>query len=429
MLALVAATALALVHPPNPQDETRLALTQSIATRGTITIDAYDDVFDRAEYGGHSYTDKPPGVSLLALVPYALVRGVDRVAGTGERRVWHGRWHRWLFRALTTGPLFLVAVFLVGRAAEALVAGTGAFTAVGLGLGTLFQPLAPTLFGHVGAGACGVAAFLLAWHARSSRASAAGGVVAGLGVLFEYQTALAAAAIAAYVVLVRRRESLPFLAGLVPPALALALYNLAAFGSPFRLSYRYVANEFADEQRAGFFGIGMPDASGMRATLVGESGFEVGRGLLVTSPLLAFAVAGLVLMARGGFVGEAAVCLSVTGAYLVYNAGYFEPYGGTSPGPRFFAAALPFVALGVPIALRAWRATVVVLALSVFVMTLNSLAWALNDQLRLTVLPETVWSAVGAPRAVGVAIVFVTAVASLVAAFSSSRAAARPCAP
>ena len=49
------------------------------------------------------------------------------------------------------------------------------------------------------------------------------------------------------------------------------------------------------------------------------------------------------------------------------DAGYFLPYGGASPGPRFLVAALPFLALGLGPAFRRWpRTTTVFAAVSVF---------------------------------------------------------------
>jgi hypothetical protein len=205
VLALVALTALVVVNKPNAQDISRLALTQSVAEDGTLTIDRYADLtIDKALYGGHVYTDKAPGLSFAALVPYAGWRGVEWVSpGTGEQRdLWEGGTRLWSVRLLTVGAFFLLAVFLVGRAAEALAAGTGALTAVAFGLGTHAHPVATISFGHDIAAALAVGSFLLVWFGGASRRSAlaftAGGIVAGLAVLAEYQAAVAAAVLLGY---------------------------------------------------------------------------------------------------------------------------------------------------------------------------------------------------------------------------------------
>ena len=58
------------------------------------------------------------------------------------------------------------------------------------------------------------------------------------------------------------------------------------------------------------------------------------------------AAAGLVLLGRQGYAAEAVVSAAVAAFFLLLDVGYFDPYGGDSPGPRFFVPALPFLALG-----------------------------------------------------------------------------------
>ena len=127
-----------------------------------------------------------------------------------------------------------------------------------------------------------------------------------------------------------------YVAGLCPGVALLLLYDALAFGSPFHLSYRYVAIK---QQASGFFGIGPPHLHSAYEVLVGSS------GLLLISPVLIAAAYGLVVLARTHPV-EAAVCGAVTVFFLLLNSGYYLPYGGTLLGPRFFVPALPFLALG-----------------------------------------------------------------------------------
>ena len=56
--------------------------------------------------------------------------------------------------------------------------------------------------------------------------------------------------------------------------------------------------------------------------------------------------------------------------------GYYDPYGGDSPGPRFFIPALPFLALGLAPAFARWRvATAIFAAASVLASTAVLLTW------------------------------------------------------
>ena len=103
----------------------------------------------------------------------------------------------------------------------------------------------------------------------------------------------------------------------------LAAYDRAAFGSPFHVSYRYVANALAERQHGGLFGIGSPSAHGIATVLAGD------RGLLVASPVLLAAAAGVVLLWRRRETrGAALVCGAVTVMFLLSTSGYFLPYGG-----------------------------------------------------------------------------------------------------
>jgi hypothetical protein len=49
--------------------------------------------------------------------------------------------------------------------------------------------------------------------------------------------------------------------------------------------------------------------------------------------------------------------------YLLYNAAYYSPLGGATPGPRFLIPVLPFAVLGVAAAVRAWPLSTLTLAI------------------------------------------------------------------
>jgi hypothetical protein len=263
------------------------------------------------------------------------------------------------------GLALLLCAFLVGRVAEGLVPGTGGPTLVAFALGTEAAALALANFGHVPAAALAFAAFVLAWRRRPLLA----GLVAGASVLVEYEAGLIVVVLAGYVLLAGAHALGRYLVGVAPAVLVFGVYNWAAFGSPFHLSYRYVADEFAANQAAGFFGIHAPSWHAIRLVVVGD------RGFLFDSPFLLAAAVGLVLLWRSR-AAEAAVCTVIVLAFLALNCGYFDPYGGDSPGPRFLTPALPFLALGLPLVLARLRVVAGgLIAASIVASTAIALTW------------------------------------------------------
>jgi hypothetical protein len=421
VLVLVALAALPVVNLTGPQDRTRYELTRHVVLYHTLTLEP--SLFDRAVFDGRTYSDKAPGMSFLAIPAYELERltGIAK-APSGWKD--EGDLSLWLMRVLTSGVLFLASVLVVGRLAERYVRGTGAATAAIFGTATLAASLAPTFFEHDAAGALAIGAFALAVRGGRRSTLALAGLCAGIAVLFEYATALVAVALAVLLAVRHGRRVGWFVLGGVPAALALAAYDRAAFGSPFHLSYRYIVGRLQEQQREGFFGIGVPTLNGLREVLF------VDRGLLVFSPVLVAAAAGLVLMWRRGHRGEALVAAVVVVAFLVSDAGYFLPYGGGSPGARFFAAALPFLALGLPFALARFRRTTLLLAaVSVVLTTGDSVTWGVRKETDrwypghgFSDLSKTVWSWFGVNRIVGAGILLLCALAAFAAGVVELRA-------
>jgi hypothetical protein len=219
LLALVAIAALLPVYGLNAQDRSRLCLTQALV-HGRLSNDpCFATSVDKARFGGHLYSDKAPGMSVIELpaaeaVALPPVERLDRFdAGL------------WAVRLLSSGIAFLIGAFLVGRVCEGLAPGHGAAALVAFSLGTLVEPLAAANFGHVTAGTLAFGAFLLAWRGRSAGA----GLAAGAGVLVEYPSAGVVALLGLYVLGSRGiRPLAAYVAGVVPPAALLAAYDWAA---------------------------------------------------------------------------------------------------------------------------------------------------------------------------------------------------------
>lgn len=409
VLPLVALTALGFAYGSGWPDVSRLGLTQSVALHGTLRIDRYaSQTRDRARYGGHWYSDKAPGISFLAVPTFEAMRALQVIDRNDEERgIWHDRGLLVAARLLTGGLAFVLCVLLVGIAADAFRPGTGVPVATTFALGTMALPLAATGLGHTAAGAAALAAFLFARRRRALLA----GLCAGAAVVLEYQAAILAVAIAVLLLWASRsaRTIGLYVLGSLPLLVLLGAYDWSAFGSPFHVSYSYVVD--FPQQQQNLFGVGTPTLHGLREVLVGH------RGLLVFAPVLILAAAGLVLLWRRGLRAEAMLCGSVSAAFVLLAAGYYDPLGGLSPGPRFVMPALPFLVLGLCEAFTRWpMLTGAVAAVSVGGMVYQAGTYGPNFDF------STVWWWLGLPRPVGFALVVLPCCAALVLAAQVLRA-------
>jgi hypothetical protein len=417
VLILVVLATLPLVSVVGAQDTSRLAMTQSIVLRGHVDIDPYWQLTtDRAFEGGHWYSDKAPGVALLAVPLVGAMHAID-----ATRHVWNHAWLLWAIRLWSGGLALLGLTFLLGRVAEGLVRGAGMLTAVVFAVGTMAGSLGPTMFGHLPDALVLFAAFVIGTRAMRARDWLWVGLLAGVGVLFEYPAGLAALILVVYAAFRGGRwAALATVAGGVPAAIVLGGYDWIAFGAPWRVSYRYTSNVFTGEQQQNLFGVGAPSANGIWTLLLD------GHGLLLVSPVLLAAIAGLVLYWRRSRL-EAAVVSAIALVFCVYTAGYFLPNGGVSPGPRFATAALPFLLLGLPFALARWRVvTLVLAAFSIGLGLFDELTWSVANRLEFLTWPATVWSLLGLSHELGALILLAFGAAAGLIALVVSASGPRP---
>jgi hypothetical protein len=366
LLAFIAFARLAPQDPFNPQHVTRIALALSLS-EGRVDIDQLAaNTIDKSAFNGHSYADKPPGVSLLAVPVVVLTRAVLDARGVSSDPTDPAALETYI-RVAAIAVIALpaaLAVLLVYLMALRLGAGQGAatFAACALAVATPYFGWSSTLFAHALSGAILVGALALAVLNRPADwVAPVAGLLLGFLLVVDITAAPAGALVGLFILLRSEQRGRAFV-GLVVGGLVgmapLLIYNQLAFASPFRMGYSQVQGFEGMQQ--GFFGIGVP-----QPMVLGELLFGHFRGLLPLAPVLLLVPIGLWGMVRHlPTRGVAFVIAGVVLSFLLINAGYYYWDGGSSTGPRHLVASLPLACVALAFAWPpGWPAKIVALLL------------------------------------------------------------------
>ncbi len=333
--------------------DTHLFLTVSVVDRGTLNIDPFSQLTsDIAAWHGHYYTDKAPGLSLLgvplyALIKFTLLHGQSYMAAPSM-----DMWVRYALAVALAALPTAITVWLLFGLLERMGVSRGwcAGLALTYGLGTIARPFASLFFSHQLSAMLCFGAFALAFRLKREHLNARFAVVIGLllgyALITEYPSAIAVAAIEAYLIMIPQRGRLLGIAaglGTLPPLAIGALYNALAFGSPLHVGYGHLAGPLTLRigQARGLFGVTHPHFAAIWGTT-----FSPYRGLFFLCPVLFLALPACVLLARrAGWRAEGLLCAAVAIGFLLFNMSYFAWTGGASMGPRQVLVSVPFFIL------------------------------------------------------------------------------------
>lgn len=348
----------------------RLYFVQAVVETGRPELDAVSTrhghvPVDRSEFGGHIYMDKAPGLSLLALPIYPLLRAIDPAVETED--IWiFGIVACFLTVTLTSWLLLWVLIrYLQTLEIEPR---TILLSVLALGLASPLFAYATLYFGHALAAACvGSAAYLLAMEPEGAgslkRQLLIGLLLAEAGLTDSPVFALSALIVLwamaralphahGFAPLRRLRAVLPMLLVLTAGVLVQLAYNHWALGNPLRFAYQFKGDQgFAALHHGGFFGFHLPQPDVLLLLLLGPS-----RGLLYHSPWLVPAVIGLLATAQRRDLPEtqrldaiALVCLALVYAILI--SGFADWKAGDAAYARHLIPVLPLLVPGLARAL------------------------------------------------------------------------------
>ena len=326
----------------------RVYLTMAMVDEGRFAIDTgvrrWGKTVDVSPAGGHYYSNKAPGSSMLAIPAYAALRGVKALGG-GEPSLAE---MTWTFRVWTGVIPTLLFLLLLWRFLRRYVDADHSREAavIAYGLGTMAMTYSILFIAHQLSAVLIGAAFIWSVEVvedeRGDRWLFALGLAAGSAVLCDYQAAFAGIPLAIYLTwhLLRsdggvRRVAIAA-AGAAIPIAVLLIYHQLAFGGPFTTGY-HASETFAHFHQRGFLGL---DRFRWEA-LVGST-VAPDNGLLFFSPFLVLAFRGwwrLGQQRRWWIVG---VTAGVVLIYVAFISSIAFWRGGWQLGPRYVTAMLPF---------------------------------------------------------------------------------------
>jgi hypothetical protein len=299
--------------------------TRAIVERHTFAIDAYaTNTGDTGRYDGHTYANKAPGLSWLAVVPYALLHAFERAPGDP---VLTGINTYLCTLAIVASLGALIPALLYGYARKRGVAPMWAATvALTIAFGTQLFPYSTMFMVHAPSGA-------LMLLAMTTERRALAGFAAALAASMNYLCA-------PFVILIVLVRGWRALAAAVPPLIALAVFQKVCFGGFLRTSIATMDERFVDK-RALLGILGRPSLEALIGITISPY-----RGLFFFAPVLLVAIAGAMLWFRSHTelreLGIIAVTMLV---FFAFNISFNGWEGGFGIGARYLVPLIPLFGL------------------------------------------------------------------------------------
>ncbi|MET0385751.1 MAG: hypothetical protein ABW321_07315, partial [Polyangiales bacterium] len=336
----------------NPNENVRFYMTAALVEDGTYAIDGmrarWGWVNDAAVHGGHTYSVKAPGTSLLGLPGYVTYLYGSRAFGHAYDRT-EALWVCRLTASILPSLLFAYVYlgFLLRRGYPAAVT-FASFAAVMLG--SLLYGYGMLFVSHTLSAVVAFTAF--AWlyevernERRGSPLTAAWyGLLAAATTWLEYPGLVATLVLTGYALYVLRswRLRAAWLAGGVVPALSLMHFQWRAFDNPLTPGHLFVESAaFRAAHEQGVYGAVGPSWEALHGLL-----FDLGAGLFPLTPLLWLALPGLWLLCRRRETRAAGITCGVLWLLTTLAIASMNNWrGGWTIGPRYLAVCVPFLGL------------------------------------------------------------------------------------
>jgi hypothetical protein len=293
-----------------------------------------------------------PGAGLTALPLYTLLHAV--LGGDLQSHpaaLWYGG--KFVAAVLVAGS----AVFVFLTACAFTTVGRAVLIALAYGLGTgVWSVSSQALWQHGPNGFfLAMGTYFLVRAEASWRQAAWCGLAYSAAVACRPTGVIVAGAAGIYLlvrwVTVRRKALVPYVLAALPIAAALAAYNTYYLGSPWEFGQAKMGHQVALGKTGSEALWQTPLGVGLAGLMISPS-----RGLLVFSPFMVFALAGLGMLWTQRRYAPLWPVAAATLALLVVAFKWFDWWGGWCYGPRPIVDTMPFFALMlIPIMDWVWR--------------------------------------------------------------------------
>lgn len=326
-------------HFASPNEFTRWATAAALVDFHTFEVSRLMPLLgpefeDLSVVNGRYYSNKAPGGALVGLPGYAIAR---MFAGPPSPESMRPTVTAMRLLAATVPAILLAFIFVTTCARLGSANTTAAMTVLLFGTPVFAYGLLN--FSHVLTAMALFAAWTHLFVRPSPRGDYGAGALIGLAVVSEYPAAIAGAVLVAFAV--RSRNVVRIIAGGLPFAIALGMYNRALFGSFFTLSSGFERDPaFRTLATRGMFGIGLPDPVVAARLLLDPS-----KGLLIFSPVLLLGLAAIPKLRATLTPAQFWSLVATPAAIFLTYAGYPNWHGGWTIGARYLVPALPFLVL------------------------------------------------------------------------------------
>jgi hypothetical protein len=385
-------------------ETSRFVLVRAIGEEGRFEIDSWaNQTGDRAVVKGHYYSDKDPGLSMLATPIYEGWRSLYSLFPENFK-VKHSADGRYvteirgyvslitpldhgfftftgmiLTTVLTSGLATALTALLVWQVADHFAKRGGLTLALAYGLGTVAFPAALHLMGHGVATFFAFLSFCLLVRPHKSKSIFLAGLAAGFAIVVESSTSLIAA-LSLFYAIMSKRGCVPFLLGLLMGVSPLLVYNQVLLGTPLDLMSSYIdrsvyRSAYAVTQLSTGLGGQIMKAAALPIDLLvrhfhfaslAPNGWVMARllifpyrGLFVYSPILALSLVSVLTMLRT-HPKEGIYVLFILFAFLCLLSMRRTWWGGYSFGPRYLTPVVPFLIFPLARVIRRWPVMAVI---------------------------------------------------------------------